>query len=148
MLTDRRAIAIPIGETILVNGLLKEVPRHTHAVAAKQVIAAGATKLRALTEDPHILRAIQTAFADAVVATLYLALAAACASLPFAVLMEWKSVKVEHTAKEENALDDREALKSGQEVDSWQLVEPRTRNATPRARPQSWPLASSAISSC
>ena len=75
------------------NGLLKEIPLHTNSVSAEAVIRAGATNLRQLTSDDSALRAVQDGYAQAVVATLYLALAAACVSLPFAVSMEWKSVR-------------------------------------------------------
>ncbi|KAL8827933.1 MAG: hypothetical protein Q9170_006815 [Blastenia crenularia] len=88
------AIAIPIGNTLLVNGLLREIPRRTDAVSAQAVIRAGATNLRQLTNgDAVTLRAVQSGYAKAVVATLYLALAAACVALPFAAGMEWRSVR-------------------------------------------------------
>ncbi|KAI4234822.1 MAG: hypothetical protein LQ349_003549 [Xanthoria aureola] len=88
-----RAIAIPIGNAILVNGLLKQIPRHTQSVSAQDVIRAGSTNLRTLTSDMSTLLSLQTGYAEAVVATIYLALAAGCASFPFAVFMEWRSVK-------------------------------------------------------
>lgn len=92
-LTSFRAIAIPIGNAILVNGLLKQIPRHTQSVSAQDVIRAGSTNLRTLTSDMSTLLSLQTGYAEAVVATIYLALAAGCASFPFAVFMEWRSVK-------------------------------------------------------
>lgn len=74
------------------NGLLQEIPLRTNSVSAQAVIQAGATNLRQLTSDDSTLRAVQ-GHTQAIVNTLYLALAAACVSLPFAVSMEWKSVR-------------------------------------------------------
>ncbi|KAL8921809.1 MAG: hypothetical protein Q9208_005566 [Pyrenodesmia sp. 3 TL-2023] len=96
------AIAIPIGNTLLVNGLLEQIPRRTDSVSAQQVIQAGATNLRTLTNNDRVLRAVQIGYADAVVTTLYLAVAAACVSLPFAACMEWKSVKPKAVIQEED----------------------------------------------
>lgn len=101
-LTPARAIAIPIGNTLLVNGLLEQIPRRTESVSAQQVIQAGATNLRTLTNNDRVLRAVQIGYADAVVAALYLAVAAACVSLPFAACMEWKSVKPKAVIQEED----------------------------------------------
>ena len=98
---NTRAIAIPIGETILVNALLKEVPRRTNAISAQDVITAGAKNLRTLTNDAAVLCAIQAAYAKAAASTVYLAVAAACVSLPFAMFMEWKSVKPKAVPEEE-----------------------------------------------
>ena len=99
---DARAIAIPIGETILINALLREVPRRTNVVSAQDVIAAGATNLHTLTNDDVVLCAIQAAYAKAVTSTLYLAVTAACVCLPFAIFMEWKSVKPRSAPEEED----------------------------------------------
>ncbi|KAL8725327.1 MAG: hypothetical protein Q9166_007433 [cf. Caloplaca sp. 2 TL-2023] len=99
------AIAIPIGNAILVNGLLKQIPRHTESISAHSVIKAGSTNLRTLTKDAGVLRSLQTGYAEAVVATIYLALAAACASFPFAAFMEWKSVKPDTGTHEKDKED-------------------------------------------
>ncbi len=57
--------------------------------------------LRTLTNDAAVLRGIQAAYAKAVASTVYLAVAAACVSLPFAMFMEWKSVKPKAVPEEE-----------------------------------------------
>ncbi|KAI4184805.1 MAG: hypothetical protein L6R41_004504, partial [Letrouitia leprolyta] len=41
-----------------------------------------------------VLRAVQAGYAEAIVKALFLALAAVCISAPFAVGMEWRSVRV------------------------------------------------------
>lgn len=87
------------------NSLAAEVPKLTTTVSPKAVIQAGATNLRVLTADPSTLRALQAAYATAVVHTLYLALASMAIALPFAVGMEWKNVHTEsrHRASEKRS---------------------------------------------
>lgn len=91
---------VPIGNTPFVRKLLKQLPRHTDSVSAQDVIKAGATRLQTLTHEGIVLRAIQTGYGEAVVATLYLRLAVSCASLPFAAYRERKSVKPDAMTQE------------------------------------------------
>lgn len=84
---------IPIAEALLVNALAEEVPLLNATASPQAVIRAGATNLGVLTADPATLRALQAAYATAVVHTLYLALASMAVALPFAIGMEWKNVQ-------------------------------------------------------
>ena len=88
-----RAIAIPIGETVLVNTLSSKVRKHTPGIPAELVVHAGATNLKSLTTDSSTLRSLQASHSQAVTNVLYFATAVLAMALPFAVFMEWKAVK-------------------------------------------------------
>ena len=80
-------------------------------MSAQAAISAGATNLRTLTHNATVVYALQAAYAKAVTNTVYLAVAAACLCLPFAVFMEWKSVKPSEVSKEEgNECNDKDTV--------------------------------------
>lgn len=87
------AIALSIGQTILTNGLAREVPKAAATVSPKAVFNIGATNLAALTTDPKILKALRRSYSQAVVNVLYFALGIVVFALPFALALEWKNVK-------------------------------------------------------
>ncbi|MCJ1376700.1 hypothetical protein MMC20_007945 [Loxospora ochrophaea] len=87
------AVAIPIGETIFLNDLLREVFSRTNAIPAQAIITAGATNLNELTNNPDVLLDLRIAYSKAVVDTIYFALATTILPIVFAVSMEWKNVK-------------------------------------------------------
>ena len=86
-------MAIPIGETIFLNDLLREVFSRTNAIPAQAIITAGATNLNELTNNPDVLLDLRIAYSKAVVDTIYFALATTILPIVFAVSMEWKNVK-------------------------------------------------------
>ncbi len=90
---DYRAIAIPIGNTILVASLLTEVPENTRTISPEEVINAGAGNLKTKAANPTVLHALQLSYSTAVANTLYLALATVCLALIFACGMEWRNIK-------------------------------------------------------
>lgn len=87
------ALAIPIGQTLLINGLIAEVPKFAPNISAQEVIQAGATNLGSITTQPANLRAIKEAYGKAIVRTLIFALVAISIALPFAFGMERKNIK-------------------------------------------------------
>ncbi len=87
------AVTIPIGQTILVSSLTSEVSKRSVGIPAQNVVHAGATNLNRLSADPSTLRALQASYSQAVTNILYFSLGVLVFALPFAVLMEWKSVK-------------------------------------------------------
>ena len=92
-----RAVTLPIGQTILVNTLSSEVSRHHLEIPPQSVIHAGATNLKSLTTDDTVLRALQACYSQAVTNVLYFALAAIALGMPFAITMEWKTLKSPQT---------------------------------------------------
>ena len=93
-------IAIAIGQSVFINGLLNEIPKHTNATSPAAVLAVGLTSFQHLARTPTILRALQDAYATAIRFTMYFSLATACLSLPFALGMQWLNVK--KVAKKQN----------------------------------------------
>lgn len=82
-----------MGNTVLVNGLLREVPRATDRVSPQAVIKAGPTNFQRLTVDPTVLRALKYSYSKAIQNILYFSLATIAVSVPFAIGMEWKNLK-------------------------------------------------------
>ncbi|KAK8081415.1 MFS general substrate transporter [Apiospora saccharicola] len=91
------ALGVALGQTLLLAKLATAVPSHTHgAVSAPQVISAGATGLGQIagsSAEAETLRALRSAYAEAVRDPLILALAAACLAFPFAAAMERLNIK-------------------------------------------------------
>jgi hypothetical protein len=88
-----RAISISLGQTILLNGLLREVPKVTQAVSAQSVVNTGATNLTSLTSDPHTLLAIRVAYSVAIRDVIFFTAGTIAIALPFALGMEWINLK-------------------------------------------------------
>lgn len=88
-----RAISISLGQTILLSGLLREVPKVTQAVSALSVVNTGATNLTSLTSDPRTLRAIRVAYSSAISDIILFTAGTIAIALPFALGMEWINVK-------------------------------------------------------
>ena len=96
-----RALTLPIGQTILVNTLSSEVSRHHLEISPQSVIHAGATNLKSLTTDGTVLLALQACYSQAVTNVLYFALAAIALGMPFAICMEWKTLKGPQTKEKD-----------------------------------------------
>ncbi|KAL8650813.1 MAG: hypothetical protein Q9210_003611 [Variospora velana] len=86
------AIAVSVGQSTFLNGLLRETPRLVPNLTAYEIVTAGATNLQKLTTDRETLRQLQIVYAKAVVNTLWLPVAAASAATICACGMEWKKV--------------------------------------------------------
>ncbi|KAF2688991.1 MFS general substrate transporter [Lentithecium fluviatile CBS 122367] len=87
------AIGVAMGQTIVLNTLVTEVPKAIPSLTGRLVMAAGATDLQRIAGSPAgelILRAIWN---KAMVRTLYLSVAFASSAIPFALGMEWLNAK-------------------------------------------------------
>lgn len=78
-----------MGNTVLVNGLLREVPRSAEGISPQAVIKAGPTNFQILSTDPTVVRALKYSYSKAIQGILYFALAAIAMCLLFAIGMEW-----------------------------------------------------------
>ncbi|KAK8139320.1 MFS general substrate transporter [Apiospora sp. TS-2023a] len=140
------ALGVALGQTLLLAKLATAVPSHTHgAVSAPQVISAGATGLGQIAPTAEVLRALRSAYAEAVRDPLILALAAACMAFPFAAAMERLNIKriaeerkrrLEEEEKGTNSVEAEGGTGSGSEMkkdDSRKLMgvvgPPREKNA-------------------
>lgn len=86
-------MAVPISNAILIHGLTQEIPRSdAKTVGTKAVIRASAN-LKALTNEPIVLRALRYCYAKGIREIMFFSLAAVVISLPFAVGTQWKNLK-------------------------------------------------------
>jgi len=103
-----RSIAIAIGQSLFVNGLVEEIPKRTDAVSSAAVLKVGPTALTLLAKTPAILRALRDAYSEAIQRTMYFSLATACVALPFALGMQWLNVKKVAKEKEKEKVQGSE----------------------------------------
>ena len=89
----KRAIAIAIGQNVLVNSLLKEVPKYTDKVPPEAVVKAGALNLVNLTTSTSILTLLREAYGKAIQNLMFYSLVTACLALPFTLGMQWLKIK-------------------------------------------------------
>lgn len=87
------AIAVSIGQNLLLNSLKTSVPAHTSAVNVQQVIDAGAGGLKTIASNAAVLEHLRAAYAEALKGTFVLALIGTCLALPFAAGMQWLNIK-------------------------------------------------------
>ncbi|MCJ1427089.1 hypothetical protein MMC29_004992 [Sticta canariensis] len=99
------AIAIPLGNTILIDGLRREVSALMGNISPQSVVKVGPTNLKALTNDTTTLHSLRLSYSKAVTNTLYYALGAIAITLPFAMGMEWKNLEdsSQHEANDKDA---------------------------------------------
>ncbi|KAF7916073.1 hypothetical protein EAE99_009826 [Botrytis elliptica] len=83
------SIAVSIGNSFLVNGLAKEVPRHTSAISPQAVIDAGPFAVQNISADSTIVNAVQESYANSISHVFIFATAIVCFSMPMAAGMEW-----------------------------------------------------------
>ena len=93
LLRRYRAIAVPMGETIFLNVILTEAPKHTPDIPPHAIIAAGGTGLDSLAPNASILYALHELYSKAITRTFILATVTAAVALPFAMLMDWRVSK-------------------------------------------------------
>ena len=93
LIISNRAIAIAVGQSILVTTLSQELPKLTPAIPAEVVIKAGASNLSKITNSSTALALLRIAYDRAIHNVLIYSLAAICTALPFALGMQWLNVK-------------------------------------------------------
>ncbi|EXJ77514.1 hypothetical protein A1O3_09741 [Capronia epimyces CBS 606.96] len=86
------AISISIAQNIFSNSLVKQIPRYTHGIDPKEIIAAGATHIREVT-PPSQLAGVLYAYNIAVTNSYILSIACATIAFLLSLGFEWKSVK-------------------------------------------------------
>ncbi|KAF2452214.1 hypothetical protein P171DRAFT_336955, partial [Karstenula rhodostoma CBS 690.94] len=86
------AVAVSIGQTLLLNDLHFNVPKYTSAVAPKYIINAGAGGIAAIAQSPPVLRQLREAYAESLKGTFVLALVKTCLALPFTAGMQWLNI--------------------------------------------------------
>ncbi|BCS19563.1 MDR family MFS transporter [Aspergillus puulaauensis] len=106
------SVAIAVGQSILQTSLIHRIQLSDLSIPSQTVIAAGPTGLQTLTgpNNPKMLRTLQDAYAAALQAVMYFALATACAAVPFALGMEWLNVKVQSRTRAERGAEDEEGV--------------------------------------
>jgi hypothetical protein len=87
------AIAVAIGQNLLLNHLKTSIPAHTSKVSVQQVLDAGAGGLKIVAPDIATLQDLREAYADALRGPFVLALVATCIALPFAAGMQWLNIR-------------------------------------------------------
>lgn len=114
-----RTIALPIANSIFIDGLKSAVLKQNIAIPPQTVIKVGPTNLRALTQVPRLLLKLKLSYLEGVKNSLYLALAAIFSALVFGLFMEWKCMEV--AAKSESR-DGSLALDNGQQLKSCPML--------------------------
>ena len=87
------AIAVSIGQNLLLNTLKISIPVHTTEVGVQQVIDAGAGGINSIAPDGAVLKSLREAYAEALRGSFVLALVSTCLALPFAAGMQWLNIK-------------------------------------------------------
>ncbi|KAH5296153.1 hypothetical protein HBI12_213810 [Parastagonospora nodorum] len=87
------AIAVSIGQNLLLNTLKISIPAHTTEVGVQQVIDAGAGGINSIAPDGAVLKSLREAYAEALRGSFVLALVSTCLALPFAAGMQWLNIK-------------------------------------------------------
>jgi hypothetical protein len=88
-----RAIAVAIGQTIVLNTLASEVPKAIPTLSPRLVMNAGAAGLSKIAGSHSVEVVLRAIWNQAIVRTMYLSLAFAAAAIPFALGMEWLNAK-------------------------------------------------------
>ncbi|MCJ1432522.1 hypothetical protein MMC27_001879 [Xylographa pallens] len=83
------AISIAIGQTIIINTIVQELPHVAPEIDPASVIAAGATNLPQLTNSPEVLVILRGIWNLAITRTMIMSLAMVCAAIPCTMGMEW-----------------------------------------------------------
>ncbi|KAI1130117.1 MFS general substrate transporter [Nemania abortiva] len=115
------ALAVAIGQNLLLSKLMITVPRHTSAVTPQAVIAAGATGLEQLSPTPEILAALRSAYAEALRDPLIFALASALLAFPFSCAMERLNIKhisEERQKRQVGVEQDKEKMNTKNDIDN------------------------------
>lgn len=98
------AIALAVAQSVFTNRLVKDLKSTLGAALTGKILEQGATRLRdidAVKNDKGLEREVLIGYNDAIMKTLYVALALACASIVGALLMEWRDVRGVRRKQEE-----------------------------------------------
>ncbi|KAI9724632.1 MAG: hypothetical protein M1828_003656 [Chrysothrix sp. TS-e1954] len=99
------AIGVSIGENLLVNKLIEQVPKYTNTISPQTVIGNGALNLDKLTSSPSVLNGLRRAYSTAVSSTTICATVAICLSILATFGMRRLNlVKVSHEKEEAKAV--------------------------------------------
>ena len=90
MLKQNRVIALPIANSIFLDGLKAKVVENVPGLSPQDVIKAGPTNIQLLASSPEALHGLKVSYLAAVRNTLYLTLAAISIAFFFAPCMQWK----------------------------------------------------------
>jgi hypothetical protein len=102
-LHSQRAIAVVIGQTIVLNTFASEVPKAIPALSPRLVMNAGAAGLSEIAGSHSVEVILRAIWNQAIVRTMYVSLAFAVAAIPF----EWLNAKeVAKDRKYESQADD------------------------------------------
>lgn len=93
-------MAIPISNAILIHKLTQEIPYSDAKAVGTQAVIRASVNLKALTNEPIVLRALRYCYADGIRVTMIFSLVAVVVSLPFAICTEWRRVKT--TSKDQS----------------------------------------------
>lgn len=91
---------MPISNAILIHRLTQEIPRSDAKTVGTQAVIKASVNLKALTNEPIVLRALRYCYADGIRGPMIFSLVAVVVSLPFAICTEWKRVKT--TSKDQS----------------------------------------------
>lgn len=76
---------MPISNAILIHSLAQELPRSDARAIGTQAVIKTSVNLKALTNEPTILRALRYCYAQGIREIIFFSLAAVVVSLPFAM---------------------------------------------------------------
>ena len=110
------AIAVSIGQNMLLNNLKTSILSHTSEISVKQVINAGAGGLKTIAPNMAVLQDLREAYAEALRGTFVLALVGTCLALPFAAGMQWLNIKRVAEYRREKVKEEKgELMRGGEE---------------------------------
>lgn len=87
------ALAVSIGQNLLLTTLKTSIPAHTTEVSAQQVIDTGAGSLNSIAPNVVVLQSLRESYAAALKGTFVLPLVGMCLALPSAAGMQWLNIK-------------------------------------------------------
>lgn len=105
------AVAVSVGQNLLLHDLRVNIPTHTTTISVQSVIDSGAGGLRSIAPNALVLQQLREAYAVSLKGTFRLALFGTCLALPFAAGMQWLNIK--RIAEERRARVNREEVGSG-----------------------------------
>lgn len=94
-------IAVPIGNTFILNALNKYIPVYADGLDAGTIVHAGPLAITQLTHSPDAIYGIRLAYSKGIYHVLIFALAVVCASIPAAAGMQWLNLKKVAEAREQ-----------------------------------------------
>ena len=103
------AVAVSIGENVLVNSLTEEISKANTGLSAKTVISAGPVALPSLSPSPTILESLRKAYSIAISHTNIFATVAICLAIPATLSMRWIRLKQGTQSIEEDS-DERNLI--------------------------------------